>query len=59
MKNIQSRTDIINWLFRNRLGYKKSYLEIGLSNPEANYYLVESANKECVDPYEKRYFSYK
>lgn len=56
MKNIQSRTDIINWLFRNRLGYKKSYLEIGLSNPEANYYLVESANKECVDPYENDTF---
>lgn len=49
---IQTRTDIINYLFTNRLGYKKSYLEIGLSDPDSNYYLIQSANKECVDPYE-------
>lgn len=52
MVNIETRTDIINYLFAYILGYKKSYLEIGLSVPEYNYYNVFSANKESVDPYE-------
>lgn len=54
--NIETRTDIINFLFRNVLGYKKAYLEIGLNVPDWNYYNVFSANKECVDPYEDETF---
>ena len=45
-----TRTDIINTLI-NKVGYKKNYLEIGLSNPERNYFGVKCANKECVDPF--------
>lgn len=44
------RTDIINHLFNTKIGYKGSYLEIGLNNPDDNYFHVFSANKECVDP---------
>lgn len=46
-----SRTDLINYFFDNILGYKKSYLEIGLCDPNKNYYNVHSANKESVDPF--------
>lgn len=46
-----TRTDIINHLFETKLGYKKSYLEIGLFRPDLNYYNVFSANKESVDPF--------
>ena len=50
MVNITTKTELINYLFEYKLGYKKSYLEIGLSYPEGNYYYVFSANKESVDP---------
>ena len=50
MVNITTKTELINYLFEYKLGYKKSYLEIGLSYPEDNYYYVFSANKESVDP---------
>lgn len=43
------RTDIINHLIE-KVGYKKSYLEIGVSNPRWNYYKVACAHKECIDP---------
>lgn len=46
-----SRTELINYFFDNILGYKKSYLEIGLCDPNKNYYNVHSANKESVDPF--------
>ena len=49
------RTKIINFLIRKH-NYK-SYLEIGVNNPEDNYNLVECEKKECVDPYTADSFS--
>lgn len=43
-----TRTDIINLLI-NKNNYK-SYLEIGTSNPFANYHSINCQYKECVDP---------
>ena len=43
------RTDIINHLIQLR-GYK-SYLEIGVADPNDNYYKINCVNKECCDPY--------
>ena len=43
-----TRTEIINELIKKN-GYK-SYLEIGLANPDDNYTKVECEVKECVDP---------
>ena len=43
-----TRTEIINELIKKN-GYK-SYLEIGLANPDDNYTKVECETKECVDP---------
>lgn len=42
------RTELINKLIEKN-GYK-SYLEIGLANPDDNYTKVICENKECVDP---------
>jgi hypothetical protein len=44
-----NRTDIINSLIK-KYNYK-SYLEIGLDNPNHNYNLIDCELKECVDPY--------
>ena len=44
------RTDIINHLFDKKIGYKGSYLEIGLNQPGDNYYNIKCAHKDCVDP---------
>lgn len=46
------RADILNYLLDNKIGYKGAYLEIGLSDPNRNYFHIRSANKECVDPIE-------
>lgn len=45
-----NRTELINLLLH-KIGYKKKYLEIGLNNPNDNYFNVQCAYKECVDPY--------
>lgn len=45
-----TRTDIINYLIRKR-GYR-SYLEIGLDDPEQNFTKIQCVHKESVDPYE-------
>jgi hypothetical protein len=44
-----NRTDIINSLIKKN-NYK-SYLEIGLDNPDNNYNCIQCENKECVDPF--------
>ncbi len=44
-----THTYLINKIIKER-GYK-SYLEIGVEDPNANYNLIECANKEGVDPY--------
>lgn len=44
----RSHTEIINSLIAEK-GYK-SYLEIGVGNPERNYFLIECEEKECIDP---------
>lgn len=41
-------TELINTLIAKN-GYK-SYLEIGVGNPERNYFLIECEEKECIDP---------
>ncbi len=46
-----THTDIINSLIK-KFGYKK-YLEIGIDNPNNNYFRIEAEEKECVDPYIK------
>lgn len=46
-----NRSDIINHLLKEKLCYKSSYLEIGLNKPEDNYFKIECAHKECVDPF--------
>lgn len=43
------RCDIINSLIKKN-NYK-SYLEIGLDDPNSNYNLINCDKKECVDPY--------
>lgn len=43
------RTDIINTLIK--VNNYKTYLEIGLADPDTNYNLIECECKECVDPY--------
>ena len=45
-----TRTDIINYLIWKR-GYR-SYLEIGLDDPELNFTRVQCEKKESVDPYD-------
>lgn len=44
------RSELINHLIW-KVGYNKAYLEIGLDNPENNYFKIQCANKESVDPY--------
>ena len=44
-----TRQNIINNLIKT-YGYK-SYLEIGLNNPEYNYVHIQCEHKESVDPY--------
>jgi hypothetical protein len=43
------RTDIINTLIK--VNNYKTYLEIGLADPDTNYNLIDCECKECVDPY--------
>lgn len=44
-----NRTEIINSLIKKH-NYK-SYLEIGLDDPNNNYNYIQCDNKECVDPF--------
>lgn len=44
-----NRTEIINLLIEKN-NYK-SYLEIGLDNPDSNYNHIQCEYKECVDPF--------
>lgn len=46
-----THTDIINLLIK-KFGFK-SYLEIGIDNPNNNYLLINAEEKECVDPFIK------
>ena len=45
-----TRTDIINYLIWKQ-GYR-SYLEIGLDDPEPNFTKIRCELKESVDPYD-------
>ena len=45
-----TRTDLINYLIGKR-NYR-SYLEIGLDDPEGNFTKIRCESKESVDPYE-------
>ena len=44
-----THTDIINLLIE-KFGFKK-YLEIGIDNPNNNYFKINAEEKECVDPF--------
>ena len=46
-----TRTDVINHILKTKLSYKASYLEIGLNMPDKNYFNVQCAYKESVDPF--------
>lgn len=49
LNGIYDHSNLINTLIREN-NYK-SYLEIGVANPEDNYNKIVVENKECVDPY--------
>ena len=49
-----NRTELINFLI-DILGYK-TYLEIGVQNPENNFYKIKTKNKIGIEPYPKAAF---
>lgn len=45
-----NKTELLNKLIKDH-SYT-SYLEIGVDNPNSNYYKIISPQKECCDPYD-------
>lgn len=54
LQHKMNRTDIINQLIRER-GYK-TYLEIGLENPDNNFNRIKVKAKDSVDPYVNNFY---